>query len=98
MHAMSAPPNSEDLDHPCAPAWRRTIPCGEIAKRLRRRFAKAARNPRTGLKSMISGPFFVETLVGVGCRLMVLGQSWGTLAGTLAPMPLCAFQAHTLLP
>lgn len=60
----------------------------------RRRFAKVGRDQRTGLKLTISGPFFVGSLVGVGCRLMVLGPSLGTLAGTLEPMPLCASWAH----
>ena len=56
--------------------------------------AKAARNHRTGLKSMISGPFFIGSLVGVGRRLMDFGPGLGTLAGTLEPMPLCASWAH----
>jgi hypothetical protein len=47
-----------------------------------------------GLKSTISGPFFIENLVGVGCRLMVPGPRLGTLVGTLEPMPLCALWAH----
>jgi hypothetical protein len=62
-----------------------------------RRFAKAAGNHRTGLKSMISGPFFIGNLVGVGCRRMGLGPSLGTLAGTLEPMPMCAYQAHIVI-
>jgi hypothetical protein len=45
--------------------------------------SKAARDHRTGLKSMISGPFFIGTLVGVGCRRMVVGLRLGTLVGTL---------------
>ena len=53
---------------------------------------------RTGLKSMISGPFFIGDLVGVGCRLMDLGPSLGTLAGTLERMPMCAWWAHSALP
>jgi hypothetical protein len=57
---------------------------------LRRRFAKAARDHRTGLKSSISGPFFIGNLVGVGCRMMVVGPRLGTLVGTLEPMPMCA--------
>jgi len=64
----------------CAVRW----PSGR-----RRRFAKAARNPRTGLKSMISGPFFIGVLVGVGCGMMLLGPRLGTLLGTLQPMPMC---------
>jgi hypothetical protein len=59
----------------------------------RRRFAKAARNHRTGLKLTISGPFFIGNLVGVGCRLMVLGPR----LGTLRPMPTCALWAHIVL-
>ena len=43
---------------------------------------------------MISGPFFIGSLVGVGCRLMVLGPGLGTLAGTLEPTPMCAYKAH----
>jgi hypothetical protein len=39
-------------------------------------------NHRTGLNAMISGPFFIDSLVGVGCRLMVIGPGLGTLAGT----------------
>jgi hypothetical protein len=61
----------------------------------RRRFAKVARDSRTGLKFMISGPFFIGSLVGVGGRLMVLGPGLGTLAGTLEPMPLCTRRRDT---
>jgi len=32
---------------------------------------------RTGLKFTISGPFFIGSLVGVGCRLPALGPSLG---------------------
>jgi predicted DNA binding CopG/RHH family protein len=32
---------------------------------------------------MISGPFLIGNLVGVGCRMMVLGPRLGTLVGTL---------------
>ena len=39
---------------------------------------------------MISGPFFIGNLVGVGCRMMVLGPRLGTLVGTLQPTPMCA--------
>ena len=46
---------------------------------------------------MISGPFFIGSLVGVGCRLMDFGTSLGTLAGTLEPTPMCAYQAHIVL-
>ena len=56
--------------------------------------AKAPTNHRTGLKSMISGPFFIGNLVGVGCRIMVVGPRLGTLAGTLQPTPMCAVWAH----
>jgi hypothetical protein len=55
------------------------------------RFAKAARTLRTGLKFTISGPFFIGLLVGVGCRMMVVGPRLGTLLGTLRPTPTCAF-------
>ena len=61
------------------------------------RFAKAARNHRTGLKFTISGPFFIGLLVGVGSRMMVLGPRLGTLAGTLETMPMCAYRAHVVL-
>ena len=43
---------------------------------------------------MISGPFLIGTLVGVGCGMMVPGPRLGTLAGTLEPVPLCAPWAH----
>jgi hypothetical protein len=46
---------------------------------------------------MISGPFFIGTLVGVGLRLTVLGLRLGTLAGTLEAMPMRAYQAHVVL-
>jgi hypothetical protein len=42
----------------------------------------------------VSARFFVGNLVGVGCRLMVLGPGLGTLAGTLEPMPMCGSWAH----
>ena len=54
------------------------------------RFAKASGDSRTGLKLMISGPFFIERLVGVGSRMTVLGPRLGTLAGTLEPTTTCA--------
>jgi len=60
-------------------------------RRRGRRFAKVARDQKTGLKFTISGQFSIGSLVGVGCRLMVLGPSLGTLAGTLEPMPMCAY-------
>jgi hypothetical protein len=63
----------------------------------RRRFAKAARNHSTGLKSMISGSFFIGNLVGVGCRRMVLGPRLGTLWGTLFATPMCAYRAHIVV-
>ena len=40
----------------------------------RRRFAKVARDHRTGLKFTISGPFFIGSLVSVGCRLVDLAH------------------------
>jgi hypothetical protein len=46
---------------------------------------------------MIAGPFFIGSLVGVGWRLMDLGPSLGTLAGTLALTPMCAYQAHIVI-
>jgi hypothetical protein len=49
-----------------------------------------------GLKSMISGPFLIGTLVGVGCRMMVFGPRLGTLVGTRQPMPMSAFWAHVV--
>jgi len=42
---------------------------------------------------MISGPFFIGRLVGVGCRLVHLGPG----LGTLAPTPMCAYQAHIVI-
>jgi hypothetical protein len=42
---------------------------------------------------MISGPFFIGVLVGVGCQMMVLGPRLGTLMGTLSPISMCAFWA-----
>lgn len=47
---------------------------------------------------MISGPFFIGTLAGVGCGMMVLGPRVGTLLGTLEPMPMCARKAHVCYP
>ena len=73
------------------------FPRGEVAERRRRRFAKAATSHETGLKFTISGPFFIGTLVGVGCGMMVLGPRFGTLLGTLEPMPMCAYQAHIMI-
>src|SRR6184192_2185073 len=32
---------------------------------------------------MISGPFFIGSLVGVGCRMRLFGPRLGTLLGTL---------------
>jgi hypothetical protein len=57
----------------------------------KRRFAKAARDHRTGLKLTISGPFFIGNLLGVGCRMMVVGLRSGTPLGTLRMTPMCAF-------
>ncbi len=34
----------------------------------------------------------------VGCRLMALGTSLGTLAGTPKPTPMCAYEAHIVIP
>ena len=45
------------------------------------RFAKAAGSHGTGLKSTISGRFFIGSLVGVGCRMMGVGPRAGTLGG-----------------
>ena len=50
-----------------------------------------------GLKSTISGPFFIENLVGVGCGMMVVGPRLGTLLGTLAAMSMCVLWAHVVL-
>ena len=44
-----------------------------------------------------SSAFFIGSLVGVGCRLMLLGPGLGTLAATREPMPLCAYQAHDVV-
>jgi len=57
--------------------------CGEVAEWPKAAVAKAAGDHRTGLKSTISGPFFIGNLVGVGCRMMVIGPRLGTLVGTL---------------
>jgi hypothetical protein len=46
---------------------------------------------------MISGPFFIGTLVSVGSRMTIPGPRLGTLAGTLKAMPMCAYQAHVVL-
>jgi hypothetical protein len=43
------------------------------------RFAEAATNHEMGVKSMISGPFFISSLVGVGCRVVVPRPRLGTL-------------------
>jgi len=54
-------------------------------------------NHKTGLKSMNSGPFFHWWL---GYRWVPIDGLWtnlGTLAGTLQPMPMCAFWAHVVL-
>ena len=45
----------------------------------------------------ISARFFVGNLVGVGCRMMVVGLRSGTLLGTLRMTPMCAFWAHAVL-
>jgi hypothetical protein len=45
---------------------------------------------------MISGPFFIRNMVGVGCRMMVIGLRLGTLLGTLQRTPWCAFRAHVV--
>ena len=63
---------------------------GPVIIDVQRRFAKAAKNHRTGLKLMISGPFLIGFLVGVGCRMIVVGPRLGTLVGTLRTMPMCA--------
>jgi hypothetical protein len=49
------------------------FPRGEVAEKLKAAVCKAAMNYRTGLRSMISGPFVIGTLVGAGCRRMVVG-------------------------
>ena len=55
----------------------------------RRRFAKVTPDPRTGLKSVISGPFFIASLVAVGYWRMVVGRRSGTLLGTLDAANVC---------
>jgi hypothetical protein len=50
-----------------------------------------------GLKSLISGPFFVVWLVDLGCRWTDSGRCLGTAAGTVMPTPLCACRAHVVL-
>ena len=59
--------------------------------------AARARDHRTGLKLMSSGPFLFGLLVGVGWRMMVAGPRLDTLLGTLQPTPMCAYQAHVML-
>jgi len=46
---------------------------------------------------MISGPFFIGSLVGVGCRVTHLGPRLGTLVGTLEAMAMGAYRAHIAL-
>jgi hypothetical protein len=41
-------------------------------------------------------PVFIGTLVGVGCRMTVVGPRLGTRLGTLQPTPMCASQAHVV--
>ena len=55
-----------------------------------RRFAKASEDPRTGLKSTISGPFFIGFVVAVGWGMTGFGPRLGTLLGTFWSMPMCA--------
>ena len=67
---------------------------GEVAERLKAAVcSKVAQDQRAGLKFTISGPFSIGSLVGVGCRLMDLGPS----LGTLEPTPTCAYRAHIVL-
>jgi hypothetical protein len=58
----------------------------------------ATGNHRTGLKSMISGPFFIGTLVGVGCRMMVelLGRESAMLSAATAWSICSIFEAPTI--
>jgi len=49
---------------------------------LRRRFAKAAEDQRTGRNLYGFGPFFIGNLVGVGCRMVAIGPRLGTVSGT----------------
>ena len=51
----------------------------------------------------LDGRATVETedghrMVGVGCRMTVLGPRLGTLAGTRETMTMCADKAHVVLP
>jgi hypothetical protein len=66
----------------------RTLPESRV-----RRFAKAARNQRTGLKFTISGPFVICFVVGVGWRM----TGFGPRLGILQPTPMCTSQAHVVL-
>ncbi len=50
---------------------------------LRRRFANAAEDQKTGRNLHGFGPFFIGHLVGVGCRMMDVGLRLGTLLGTI---------------
>jgi hypothetical protein len=45
----------------------------------------------------VFGLFLRTNLAGVGCRMMAIGPRSGTLTGTLAPMPSCAFKAHIVI-
>jgi hypothetical protein len=45
----------------------------------------------------VFGLFLRTNLVGVGRRMVGIGPRSGTLTGTLAPMPSCAFQAHIVI-
>ena len=48
-----------------------------------RRLTTNSRPTHLGLKLTISGPFFIGSLVGVGCRMMVVGPRLGTMVGAL---------------
>jgi hypothetical protein len=98
----SAPPSAQPMPTRHLRSALRFLECAHVwrsAHEETRLFAQrlAPYNGLNGLKSMISGQFFIGSLVGVGCRLMVLGPSLGTPADTLDPTPMCAYQAHIVL-
>ena len=60
--------------------------------------------PQASLMSAVRSCFggkvavFIWNLVGLGCRMMVRGPRLGTLGGPLEPTPMCAYQAHIVIP
>jgi hypothetical protein len=58
----------------------------EVAERLRAAVCQGYEELQNGLKSMISGPFFIGTLVGY--RRMALGRRLGTLSPMVCELPI----------